>query len=202
LPTETRKDSAVQREKPQSSQEPHKQLDDIRRRLDELTKQKDESEKKAADYFGRLQRLQADMENLQKMAQRQVDEATRRSSERLLVKLLPILDALQQAGKTVHESSSLPPDEVAVGLKMLHQQLTEVLASEGLQEIATIGQSLDPELHEVVGYSETDESPENTVVEEVRKGYLLNNRVVRPSLVIVSKRKSSEERTFENENAG
>lgn len=167
----------------------------------EVAKQKEQSERKAADYFDRLQRLQADMENLQKMAQRQVDTATKQASEKLLVKLLPILDTLQQAGDVVHESDTLPPDEVAVGLKMLYQQLTEVLGSEGLKEVPAIGQPLDPGLHEVVGYVEADDKAENTVVEEVRKGYFLNNKVIRPSLVIVSKRKGSEEGSVENENA-
>jgi len=201
LPTDPRKEPSAKSDKPQSIQETHKQLDEVRRQLGEVAKEKEQSERKAAEYFDRLQRLQADMENLQKIAQRQVDTATKQASERLLVKLLPILDALQQAEQMVHESNTLPPDEIAVGLRMLQQQLTEVLASEGLKEIPAIGQPLDTELHEVVGYMESDEKPENTVVEEIRKGYSLNNMVIRPSLVIVSKRKSSEERSLENESA-
>ncbi len=78
-------------------------------------------------------------------------------------------------------------DETAVGLRMLQKQLTEVLQSEGLEEIAAVGKPLDPELHEVVSYVETDEKPENIVVEEIRRGYILNGKVIRPSLVVVSK---------------
>lgn len=200
MPIIPRKEPTAKSDKPQSIQEAHRQLDEIHKQLGEVANQKEQSEKKAADYFSRLQRLQADMENLQKIAQRQVDTATKQASERLLLKLLPILDALQQAGKMAHKSNTLPPGEIAVGLRMLHQQLTEILATEGLKEIPTVGQPMNPGLHEVVGYMETDEKPENTVVEEVRKGYLLNNKVIRPSLVIVSKRKGSEERSFENAN--
>lgn len=201
MPTDPRREPSAKDDKLESIPEIRKQLDEVRRQLGEVAKEKEQSEKKAAEYFDRLQRLQADMENLQKIAQRQVDTATKQASERLLVKLLPILDALQQAEQMVHESNTLPPDEIAVGLRMLQQQLTEVLASEGLKEIPAIGQPLDTELHEVVGYMESDEKPENTVVEEIRKGYSLNNQVIRPSLVIVSKRKGSEERPLENENA-
>jgi molecular chaperone GrpE len=198
LQTDPRKEPSAKSDKPQSIQDTRKQLDEVRRRLGEVVNEKEQSEKKAADYFDRLQRLQADMENLQKISQRQVDTARKQASEGLLVKLLPILDALQQAEQMAHESNTLPPDEIAVGLKMLQQQLTEVLASEGFKEIPAIGQPLDTELHEVVGYLETDEKPENTVVEEVRKGYSLNNKVIRPSLVVVSKRKGSEEESLED----
>jgi len=201
LPTDPRKEPSAKIDKPQSIQDARKQLDEVHRQLGEIAKEKEQSEKKAADYFDRLQRLQADMENLQKISQRQVDTARKQASEGLLVKLLPILDALQQAEQMAHESNTLPPDEIAVGLKMLQQQLTEVLASEGFKEIPAIGQPLDTELHEVVGYVETDEKPENMVVEEVRKGYSLNNKVIRPSLVVVSKRKGSEEGSLENESA-
>ncbi len=162
-------------------------LDQIRDELKELVKQKEQTEKKAAEYLDRLQRLQADMENLQKVTKRQLDSVTKQAAERLLVKLLPILDALQQAGKITNSSNSLPPEEIAVGLRMLHKQLLEVLRTEGLEEIPAVGQPLDTERHEVVSYVETNDAPENTVMDEVRTGYLLNGKVVRPSLVVVSK---------------
>ena len=153
----------------------------------EAVRQKQESERKAAEYLDRLKRLQAEMENVQKITRRQVREVTSQASERLLSKLLPSLDALQQAVNVVTSGNSLLPDETAVGLKMFQKQLTEVLQSEGLEEISAVGKPLDPELHEVVSYVETDEKPENTVVEEIRRGYTLNGKVLRPSLVVVSK---------------
>ena len=153
----------------------------------EAVRQKQESERKAAEYLDRLKRLQAEMENVQKITRRQVREVTSQASERLLSKLLPSLDALQQAVNVVTSGNSLLPDETAVGLKILQKQLTEVLQSEGLEEISAVGKRLDPELHEVVSYVETDEKPENTVVEEIRRGYTLNGKVLRPSLVVVSK---------------
>jgi molecular chaperone GrpE len=94
---------------------------------------------------------------------------------------------LQQAVNVAISGNSLLPDETAVGLKMLQKQLAEALQSEGLEEIKAVGEQLDPELHEVVSYVETDEKPENIIVEEVQRGYTLNGRVIRPSLVVVSK---------------
>jgi molecular chaperone GrpE len=74
---------------------------------------------------------------------------------------------------------------------MLLKQLLEALKSEGLDEIPALGGMLNPQRHEVVSFVETNDVPENTVVEEVRKGYLLNGKVIRPSLVVVSKPKAS-----------
>lgn len=153
----------------------------------EAVRQKQESERKAAEYLDRLKRLQADMENVQKITRRQVQEVTSQASERLLAKLLPSLDSLQQAVNVATSGNPLLPEETAVGLRMLQEQLTEVLQSEGLKEIAAVGKPLDPELHEVVSYVETDKTPENIIVEEIRRGYTLNGKVIRPSLVVVSK---------------
>ena len=168
-------------------EEPKDETEELRKQLHEAVQRKADSEKKAAEYLDRLKRLQADMENIQKITKRQVEKVTSQASERLLLKLLPSLDALRQAVKIASSNDSLPRDEIAVGLKMLQEQLAEVLETEGLEEIPAEGSPLDPELHEVVSYVETDEKPENTVLEEVRKGYRLNGKVIRPSLVVVSK---------------
>jgi molecular chaperone GrpE len=167
-------------------------LDQIKLQLDELSRAKQESEKKAEEYLDKLRRLQADMDNLQKMTKRQVETITKQASESLLQKLLPIIDALQQAGKIAHENSALPPEEIAVGLNMLQKQLTDVLRSEGLEQIPSEGRPFDPAKHEAINYVETDEVPENTVIEELRHGYMLNGTVIRPSLVVVSRAKSAE----------
>ena len=172
---------------PANEKTPENVQESVQDELLEAVKQKRESERKAAEYLDRLKRLQAEMENVQKITRRQVQEVTLNASERLLTKLLPSLDALQQAVNAVTSGNSLPPDETAVGMRMLQKQLTEALQSEGLKEITAVGKPMDPELHEVVGYVETDEKPENIVVEEIRKGYTLNGKVIRPSLVVVSK---------------
>jgi molecular chaperone GrpE len=177
-----------------------KQLDIIdlfRSQRDELVRQREQSEKKAAEYLGRLQRLQADMENLQKMTKRQIDTVTKQASESLVSRLLPILDALQQAAKITHEGDSLPQEEISVGLKMLQKQLLEVLRGEGLEEIHAVGELLDPQRHEVVSSTETNDVPENTILEEVRRGYLLNGKVIRTSLVVVSRPKPIEDQKAE-----
>ena len=84
---------------------------------------------------------------------------------------------------------------------MLFKQLLEVMKSEGLGEIPALGELLNPQRHEVVSFVETSDMPENTVVEEVRKGYLLNGKVIRPSLVVVSKPKPKDQEIGEAESS-
>jgi molecular chaperone GrpE len=175
------------------SEEPKDKVGQLQKELRDAMLQKAESEKKAAEYLDRLKRMQADMENIQKITKRQLETVTSQASERLVLKLLPSLDALRQAVKIANSIDSLPRDEIAVGLKMLEEQMAEVLETEGLEEIPAEGQILDPALHEVVSYVETQEKPENSVLEEVRKGYKLNGKVIRPSLVVVSKKPAPSE---------
>jgi molecular chaperone GrpE len=179
--------------KPVQAGKPLDFIEQFRSQMNELVKQKEQSERKAAEYLDRLQRMQADMENLQKITKRQIETVTRQASESLVVRLLPVVDALQQATKITHEGNSLPPEEISVGLRMLLKQLLEVLKGEGLEEIPAVGELLDPERHEVVSSIATNDVPENTIMEEVRTGYLLNGKVVRTSLVVVSKPKIAED---------
>ena len=177
------------------SEQPEDEVGQLQKQLHDAMLQKAESERKAADYLNRLKRMQADMENIQKITKRQLETVTSQASERLLRKLLPSLDALRQAVKIANSNDSLPRDEIAMGLKMLQEQLSEVLETEGLEEIPAEGERLDPEVHEVVSYVETEEKPENTVLEEVRRGYKLNGKVIRPSLVVVSRKPRQPEPT-------
>lgn len=188
---------------PKTEQEAKEQSDEtilqLQSQLKELDKARQENERKAAEYFDKLQRLQADMENLQKITRRQIETITNQASRDLTLKLLPILDALGQACDFARGNESLPPEEIAVGLDLLYRQLLDVLKAVGVEEIASVGQPLDPERHEVVNSVERDDAPENTVVEEVRKGFQLNGKVLRTALVVVAKPKSPPNEAKESE---
>jgi len=177
----------------ESKEPPDETILRLQSQLKELDKARQENEQKAAEYFDKLQRLQADMENLQKITKRQIETITSQASRDLTLKLLPILDALRQAGDFARGHESLPPEEIAVGLDMLYRQFTDVLKAVGVEEIPAIGHQLDPEEHEVVNSVERDDTLENTIVEEVRKGYRLNGKVLRTALVVVAKPKPRDE---------
>lgn len=187
---QTKKDTYEPKTRQESREEPDETILQLRSQLKELDRARQENERKAAQYFDKLQRLQADMENLQKITKRQIETVTSQASQDLALKLLPILDALRQAGDFVRGNESLPPEEIGVGLDMLCRQLLDVLGAVGVQEIAAVGRPLDPQRHEVVNSVERDDAPENTVVEEVRKGYELNGKVLRTALVVVAKPKN------------
>jgi len=185
--TQSKKVSHEPKAQQESKEPPDETIERLQCQLKELDKVRQENERKAAEYFDKLQRLQADMENLQKITKRQIETITSQASRDLTLKLLPILDAMRQAGDFARGHKSLPPEEIAVGLDMLYRQLVDVLKAVGVEEINAVGQPLDPERHEVVNSVESEDTPENTVIEEVRKGYQLNGKVLRTALVVVAK---------------
>lgn len=136
----------------------------------------------AADsYLDDLQRLAAEFENYRKRAARDRAEILERSSQRLVEALLPVLDSFHQAA--VHEPQTPGEEQVLAGMWRTYQQLVDVLAGEGLEPIAAEGLPFDPVVHEAVGGSAADHP---VVSAEVRRGYLLRGRVVRPAMVMVT----------------
>ena len=99
--------------------------------------------------------------------------------------LLPVLDAFQLALKNPGESQEA--QNVIKGVEMLYRQIMQVLEQAGMSKIEAVGQPFDPKLHEAIMQVDDDSVPEDTVVEELRAGYVLNERVIRPSMVKVSR---------------
>ena len=146
-----------------------------------------EREKERADeYLNRLKYLQADFENYQKRVGREREELVKRASEELILKLLSVVDDLERAVEASRSSSD--KEVLASGVEMVLKQFQATLAEEGLSQIEAVGKPLDPELHEVVTTVETDQCPENIIVRVLRKGYSLNGKVIRPSMVEVAKK--------------
>lgn len=132
----------------------------------------------------RLVRLQADFENLKKRVERERDEFTRRASVRLVTSLLPVVDNLERA-----VSSNRPEDSDSAfraGVELIHRQLLDALRREGLRPVEALGRPFDPNVHEAVATETTSGLPPNTVIEELQRGYLLHERLLRPALVCVS----------------
>jgi len=146
-----------------------------------------EQEKARADeYLNRLKYLQADFENYQKRVEREKEELVKRGNEDLILKLLSVVDDLERAVEAGKSSSN---KEVLVsGVEMVLKEFQVALAEGGLSQIEAVGKPLDPKLHEAVATVETDQYPENIIVRVLRKGYSLNGRVIRPSMVEVVKK--------------
>lgn len=142
---------------------------------------------KADEHWDRLLRTTADFDNFRKRAAREKQEALRFANEALVEKLVPVLDnfdmALAAAQAGAADSASLE-----AGVAMIHQQLRKVLTDAGLEEIDATGQKFDPNWHEALSQQETSAVPEGQVVQQLRKGYRLRDRLVRPAGVVVAKK--------------
>jgi len=142
---------------------------------------------KADEHWDRLLRTTADFDNYKKRASREKQEAVKYANESLLEKLIPVLDTFDMALAATQNGKTEAVQSLQTGISMVHQQLKAVLASAGLEEVDATGKIFDPNLHEAVSQRETADVPEGTVVQQVRKGYKLNGRLLRPATTIVSK---------------
>ena len=137
-----------------------------------------------AHWRDRALRTQADLENFRKRAARDRAEAIKYGNASIIEELLPIADNFEMglAAATADESSS----SIAQGMQMVHKQLNEFLANNGLKEVETDGKEFDPNLHEALSQQASDEVPEGQIIATLRKGFLLHDRLVRAANVVVS----------------
>lgn len=153
--------------------------------LDQLKARVAELEKEASEYKDQWLRAVADYKNFKRRTDQERADLIRGASAGLLLKLLPVLDDLERA------ISSVTPDVSGSawygGFKLIPQKLQTVLESEGAAPIQALGQDFDPNFHEAVIYEAAGEGQENKVVAELQKGYMLRDRVLRPTMVKVGK---------------
>lgn len=139
----------------------------------------------AASFKDKYLRALADYENLRKRFEREKSEFVRLSNQFLISELFPIMDSFDVAINSIEKSND--KESFLKGLKMLQQQFHRILESNGLQKIKSVGERFDPKLHEATEEINSDKFPPGAVVEEIRSGYVLGGRVLRPALVKVSK---------------
>jgi molecular chaperone GrpE len=142
---------------------------------------------KADENWERLLRTTADFDNYKKRATREKQDAIRFANEGLLEKLVPVLDSFDMALAAAESSQAEAAQSLKTGITMVHQQFRTALASAGLEEIDATGKPFDPNLHEAVSQQEHADLPEGQVVQQLRRGYKLRERLLRPASVIVSK---------------
>ena len=141
-----------------------------------------EARREAGEYLETLQRVAADFDNYRKRVERDHAENVMRASQRIVEHLLPTLDAFDAA--LAYESQTEGEEKILDGMRGTHRTMMETLAKDGLEPIAANGETFDPTVHEAVaGPGEGD--GDLVVTQELRRGYTLHDRVVRPSLVMV-----------------
>ena len=132
----------------------------------------------------RLLRLRAEFDNFRRRAERERTETIQFASAELMRELLNVLDSFDLAMKTVADGSAAA--EMVRGLDLVYKQLLDTLGRFGLKAIEAEGQAFDPNLHQAVSTVPTSDVPENTVVQEMRRGYTLNGKLLRAAMVSVS----------------
>jgi molecular chaperone GrpE len=133
-------------------------------------------------------RTAADLDNFKKRAAREKTEAVQSANVMLVQKLLPVLDNFEMAQAAAETAHTHKLASLQTGVAMVQQQLKNILAETGLEEIDAIGKPFDPTMHEAVSQMESEEAPEGQVIQQIRKGYKLRDRLLRPASVIVSKK--------------
>jgi molecular chaperone GrpE len=157
---------------------------------DNLSEQLAEKEKEAAANYDKYVRSVAELENFKKHAAREKADLLRFGNENIIKDILPILDSLDRA--LDHAENTKEIESIIKGLKIIYGQFVNCLEKCGVKRVETIGQEFDPNMHEAIQCVESNECEGNKVVEEFEKGYLLNDRLLKPAKVSVSKRKPSE----------
>ncbi len=142
---------------------------------------------KADENWERYLRLAADFDNFKKRAGRERQEAIKFANESLLEKLVAVLDHFDMALAAATGTPTDQNDSFKAGVAMINQQLKTVLTEAGLTEIDATNQPFDPNWHQAVSSQETTEVPDNHVLQQLRKGYKLRERLLRPASVIVAK---------------
>ncbi len=142
---------------------------------------------KADEHWDRLLRVSADFDNYKKRATRERQEAVRYANESLLEKLIPVLDSLEMALTTANQPQGANAEALKTGVDLTYTRLRSVLAEAGLEEIDAPGKPFDPKWHEAVGQQDSTTVPEGHVLQQIRKGYKLKERLLRPATVIVAK---------------
>ena len=149
---------------------------------DPLTVAKEE----LAQWRDRALRTQADLENFRKRAARERADAIKFGNASLLEDLLPIVDNFEMGLVAAAAAADGVESSIAQGMQMVQKQLVDFLANHGLKEVETDGKLFDPNLHEALSQKSSDEVPEGHVILTLRKGYHLQDRLLRAANVIVS----------------
>lgn len=165
---------------------------------DELRKTKESSE----GSLNKLKYLMADFDNYRKQMEKQAASKAESAKAELLLKFLNIRDDYLRALSVAKQAKS--ESVVIEGLEGILKNIDSLLSSEGIREIETVGTPFDPNVHDAIAHSARDDIEENTVTAEIRKGYVLNGKVLRPSLVEISKivKNSVSDTNMELDNKG
>jgi molecular chaperone GrpE len=154
--------------------------------VEELQKKLDDALAESQQHYDRLLRVSAEFDNYKKRAVRESDEFRKFANEALLKDLLHVVDNLERAIDSANDNSDANAC-VVEGVGMTRDEILKIFSKYGVTPVEAVGKPFDPAYHQAIMQEETDAHPENTVMTEMQKGYLLHDRLLRPSMVVVAK---------------
>ena len=153
--------------------------------LERLKEELAEAQSKVDEYWQRVLRAQADQDNTRKRAERDVQNAHKYALEKFVNDLLPVVDSLEMGLLAAVEDASA--EKIREGTELTLKMLLDVLKKYGVEAVDPVGEPFDPELHQAMSMQSSSDVPPNTVTAVMQKGYTLNDRLIRPAMVMVSK---------------
>jgi molecular chaperone GrpE len=168
--------------------EVRKEFSIFKHRLKDVEKELELTDREAREYLDYLGRLKREFKSYKERTLRETEKLKGSAAEEVIKELLPILDDFELAIDSAKKSKNF--SRFAEGVKMILNRMREVLKKQGVKPIKAKGEEFNPHLHEAVGMIDSQKYPDNLIVEEMRRGYTLNDKVLRPAVVKVNKRAS------------
>lgn len=160
--------------------------------LKEMEEKVESLKKEAADNHDRLLRVAADFENYKKRATREMNDFRKFANESFVKAMLPVVDSLDLAIESSSNDKNAN-NTMVEGVNMTLKEILKVFEQFGVKRFESIGKTFDPSLHQAVMQEETKEHPDNIVLKELQKGYMIHDRLLRPAMVVVSKNTAKPE---------
>jgi molecular chaperone GrpE len=184
--------AASDREDPQSKPEMTDPVE-LENPMEDLEAKLEIQEQKAKENYDRLLRVSAEFENYKKRASRDLAELRKFANQSLIKEMLSVIDNLELAMNSTNGNKTIDQG-LLQGLDMTHKEILKVFEKFNVKPIEAKGQAFDPTFHEAVMQEATDEFDENTVINELQKGYLIHDRLLRPAMVVVARPKESTDK--------
>ena len=150
-------------------------------------------DQEAKENYDRLLRVSAEFDNYKKRTSKELEEFRKFANQSLIKEMLSVVDNLELAMNSTNGHKAIDQG-LLQGLDMTHKEILKVFEKFNVKPIEAKGQAFDPAFHEAVMQEETDEFDENTVINELQKGYLIHDRLLRPAMVVVARPKESKDK--------
>jgi molecular chaperone GrpE len=166
-----------------------KNLREFAKKVKELEKEKKELTEKFEDLKDKYLRLLAEFDNYRKRVEKEKNEILKYGNENIILQLIPFDEIFENVLKQMEKSNST--ENIKIGIELLKKEFTKLLETFGVKKISSIGEKFDPKFHEATGFIETDDRENGIIIEEEKSGYIYNDRVIRPALVKIAKKKDN-----------